>query len=206
MAQLSTRIGNFVACAQGSARWSRLIPECREAGNWGLHTWARRCTFATMWTRLDIVNTPDSIQVQFGPGVGRHVLAWLVMVGAGLSVYGVLDQGEVGPASLVISAVVILLGAVMRMGLRARSTVDLTDSGLSLVRRGVPEQSVPLNHLESFVVARTGAREGVPGSHLRIHTRGSSDDTIRVGAGVSKVGLQGLADLLTLRVDQLRSA
>ena len=78
-----------------------------------------------MWTRVDIVNTPDSIRVQFVPGVGRHVLAWLVMVGAGLSVYAVLEQGDVGPASLVISAVVILLGAVLRMGLRARSSVCL---------------------------------------------------------------------------------
>ncbi|MFT6143009.1 MAG: hypothetical protein ACJAZO_001697 [Myxococcota bacterium] len=158
-----------------------------------------------MWTRVDIVNTPDSLRIQFGPGVGRHVLAWLVMVGAGLSVYGVLDQGEVGPASLVISAAVILVGAVLRMGLRARSTLELSKSGLSLVRRGVPPQTVPLNHVESVVVTRTGVREGVPGHRLRVQTRRSSDDAIRMGAGVSKADLHDLEDRLTQRLSVLRA-
>ncbi len=158
-----------------------------------------------MWTRVDIVNTPDNIHIQFAPAVGRHVLAWLVMVGAGLSVYGLLEQGDVGPVSLVLSAVVILLGALMRMGLRARSSMELSNKGLSLVRRGVPTQAVPLNHLESFVVARTGVREGIPGHHVRIHTRSNTGDPMRLGAGVGQDGLQRLADLLANRLDLLRA-
>jgi hypothetical protein len=158
-----------------------------------------------MWTRVDIVNTPDSIRVQFGPGVGRHVLAWLVMVGAGLSVYAVLEQGDVGPASLVISAVVILLGAVLRMGLRARSAAELSESGLLIERRGAPPQSIALNHLESFVVDPTEVRAGLPQPRLRVHTRSSQISPVRLGAGVGKSGLEALTVQLTERLELLRT-
>jgi hypothetical protein len=158
-----------------------------------------------MWTRTDIVTTPDNIHIQFAPGAGRHVLAWLVMVGAGLSVYGLLEQGDVGPVSLVLSAVVILLGALMRMGLRARSSVELSKDGLLVVRRGLDPLTVPFGHIDSFSVARTGAREGIPLPQLRVVSRNENAGDVRVGKGSSVAGLTALADQLTERLVHLRT-
>jgi hypothetical protein len=128
------------------------------------------------------------------------------MVGAGLSVYGLLEQGDVGPVSLVLSAVVILLGALMRMGLRARSSMELSDRGLLVVRRGVAPVTVPFGHIDSFSIARSGIRQGIPVHHLRVVSRNSNAGDVRVGAGGSQADLAALVDQLTERLVHLRTA